>query len=251
MNNQDIALTTEIATPETKKQSRDWFGYIFTTLVGIVATVIVAWYQLYSAQNEAAAAELERARAVKQSAVAIVEELALNGKKLEGERLTRLVDQRRRDEKVSIPITASEVVEQAEFNIASSHHLSIEKKDEIRPIFDFFYAEINTKAFQPFSGKTTNGELLNQLAKKIQDGKAVDALPLLKRLDESHAKELAEAKRHSGLDFVDAFNELFNSPTKIALFLLFFAIYVFASVRYLKYYRRRFPLRARPPFPFT
>ena len=244
MENIDTTKPTKDADPPMPtKQSRDWFGYTFTTVIGIVATVIVAWYQLYAAQNEAAAAELERARAVKQSAVAIVEEQALNGKKLEVERLTRLVDQRRRDERVSIPISASEVVEQAEFNIASSHHLSIEKKDDIKPIFDAFYTEINARSFQPFTGKTTNAELLNQLAKKIQDGKTIEALPLLKRLDESYAKELSEAKRRTSLNFFDAFTELFSSPTKTAFFLVFFGAYLFTSTKFLNFYMRRRRLR--------
>jgi len=73
------------------------------------------WYQAYASQKEFAAAELERAKSIKQSAIAIVEEQVLNAKKLELDRLARLIDQRRRDEKISVPITASEVVEQAEF----------------------------------------------------------------------------------------------------------------------------------------
>ena len=239
MSSENTEIAKEAEPPMTEKKSRDWFGYTFTTVVGILATVIVAWYQLYAAQNEAAAAELERARAVKQSAVAIVEEQALNGKRLEVERLTRLVDQRRRDERVSIPITASEIVEQAEFNIASSHHLSVEKKDEIKPIFDAFYTEINARSFQPFSGKTTNAELLNQLAKKIQEGKSSEALPLLKRLDESYSKELAESKRRPSLNFFDAVSEVFSSPIKTAFFLVFFVVYLIGATKVLNHYMRR------------
>jgi hypothetical protein len=221
------------------KKSRDWFGYIFTTVIGIAATIVVAWYQLYAAQNDAAAAELERARAVKQSAVSIVEEQALNGKKLEVERLTRLIDQRRRDERVSLPISATEVVEQAEFNITSSHHLSIEKKDEIKPAFDSFYADVNARSFQPFTTKTNNSDLLNQLAKRIQEGKTAEALPLLKRLDESYAKELAEAKRRPSIGLFDALNEIFSSPAKTTLVAIASAAYFFFANKFLNYYIRR------------
>lgn len=223
----------------TQKKSRDWFGYIFTTVIGIAATIVVAWYQLYAAQNDAAAAELERARAVKQSAVAIVEEQALNGKKLEVERLTRLIDQRRRDERVSLPISATEVVEQAEFNITSSHHLSIEKKDEIKPTFDSFYADVNARSFQPFATKTNNSELLNQLAKKIQEGRTAEALPLLKRIDESYAKELAEAKRRPSIGLFDALSEIFSSPAKTAFVVIATAVYVFFANRLFNNYLRR------------
>lgn len=234
-------------TSEPKKSHRDWFGYIFTTVIGIAATIAVAWYQLYATQTEAAAAELERARAVKQTAVSIVEEQVLNSKKLEIDRLSRLIDQRRRDEKISIPIPVTEVVEQAEFNIASSHHLSVDRKDELKPMFDSFYSELNMRSFQPFQDGTENSTILNRLAKQIQDGKPAEALSSLKQLEEKHLKDIQEAKQKSKIGFEDALYEMINSPTKLALFATFMAAYLVMSKKVIDRYFLKIRYRRRRP----
>ncbi|MBC7377734.1 MAG: hypothetical protein H7346_09945, partial [Burkholderiaceae bacterium] len=116
----------------TPGKTRDWFGYILTAVVGILVTVVATWYQLYVSERQASAAELERARAVRQSVISIVEELGLNGKRLEVERIARLIDQRRREQNVSIPISTADVAQQAEFNITSSSYLSIDRKEQIK-----------------------------------------------------------------------------------------------------------------------
>jgi len=224
---------------EPKAPKRDWFGYIFTTVAGVIATVVVAWYQLYATQRDAAAAELERTRSVRQVAVAIVEEQALNGKKLEIDRLARLIDQRRRDESISLPIPVTEVVELAEFSISSSHHLSIERKEEMKPIFDAFYAEQRARAFQPSDGNFPSSSLLNDVAKKIQDGKPADALATLKRLDEMQKRDLAEARKKAKPSVIEAVLDVFSSPTKTAIFAVLMAAYFWLAFRVLRIVRRR------------
>lgn len=228
--------------PSPKK---DWFGYIFTTVAGVVATVVVAWYQLYITQRDAAAAEIERARAVRQVAVAIVEEHVLNGKKIEIERLARLIDQRRRDESISLPIPVSEIVELAEFSISSSRHLSVDRKEEMKPLFDAFYAEQRARLFQPSDGQGPSTPLLNEVAKKIQEGKFPEALAALKRLDEVHRKELAEAAKKAKPSVFDAVADVFSSPTKTAVLTAFIAAYFFVVTTLARKFRI---LRARREF---
>lgn len=236
--------------PAPTKNHRDWFGYLFTTVIGIGATVFVAWYQLYATQKEVAAAELERARSVKQSAVAIVEEQVLNGKRLEPTRLARLIDQRRRDENISLPISVSEVVEQAEFNIASSHHLSVDKKEDIKPMFDGFYSDLSARTFSTFQSGTADADLLNDLAKKIQDGKSPEALAALKRLEESHLKELSEISKRTNPNILEAFREISSSPTKMFMLLMGYVVLLFVVIRFRRNRalnrtkrRRAFPFR--------
>ena len=226
-------------TKDASKQKRDWFGYIFTTVAGILATLVVAWYQLYATQRDAAAAELERARSVRQVAVAIVEEHALNGKRLEVDRLARLIDQRRRDELISLPIPVNEVVELAEFSISSSRHLSVERKEEMKPVFDAFYTEQRARAFQPSEGSFPSASLLNEVAKKIQDGKPADALATLKRLDELQRRDLAEAQKKAKPSVIEAVLDLFSSPTKAALFAVIISAYFWLVFRALRIVRRR------------
>lgn len=239
------ASSSEPTTPPPPKQARDWFGYLFTTVIGIIATVIVAWYQLFATQKEVAAAELERARSVKQTAVAIVEEHVLNGKKLETTRLARLIDQRRRDETISIPISVSEVVEQAEFNIASSHHLSVDRKEDIKPLFDAFYSDLASRSFSAFPAGTANADLLNEIAKKIQDGKSSEAISTLKRLEESHAKDLSEASRLAKPGILEAFREFTSSPWKLSALVLAYVALFYATLRLRRSARIR---KRRAPF---
>lgn len=98
-------------------------------------TIGATWYQMAASQREATAAEYERARAVRQSVIAIVEEQALNGKRLEPDRLSRLIDQRRRDQSLTLAVPLTDVVEQSEFNILSSPYLPVDRKEQIKPIF--------------------------------------------------------------------------------------------------------------------
>lgn len=237
--------TPIVGTPAARPPKKDWFGYIFTTAAGVVATVLVAWYQLYVTQRDAAAAEIERARAVRQVAVAIVEEHVLNGKKLELERLARLIDQRRRDESITLPIPVTEVVELAEFSISSSRHLSVDRKEEMKPLFDAFYAEQRARSFQPSDGQVPSTPLLNEVAKRIQEGRGPEALAALKRLDEVQRKELAEASRKAKPSIFDAVLDVFSSPTKTAILFGFIALYFFI-VSALE--RRMRALRARREF---
>lgn len=212
-------------------------------------TVIVAWYQSYATEKEAASAELERAKAVSESAVAIVEEHVLNGKAIQTNRLVRLINKRRRDEKISIPITASDVVERAEFNIESSHHLSIDRKEQIKPLFDAFYADLRTRAFRPFPSFRPNAELLNEIATKIQGGKSAEALAALKRLDEARAQEVADTRNETMPRFFKAVESIVSSPTKLTLALVGLLLYFWAARRLLDSYAfRRFRSRVRYGF---
>jgi Tfp pilus assembly protein PilE len=212
-------------------KNRDWFGYAFTTIIGILATIVVAWYQLYITQKDSAAAEIERARSVKQTSVAIVEEHVLNNKKLEATRLSRLIDQRRRDENISIPLSVTEIVEQAEFNIASSHHLSVDTKESIKPIFDAFYSEQTSRSFNTFPNSINNAPLLNELAKKIQEGKSVEALATLKRLEESHSKDISNAIKLDKPSIWDSIISIYSSPMRIAFILLIYIAIIFYMLR--------------------
>jgi hypothetical protein len=220
------------------KPKKDWFGYLFTTVAGVIATVAVAWFQLYVTQRDAAAAELERARAVRQVAVAIVEEHVLSGKKLELERLVRLIDQRRRDESITVPIPVVEVVELAEFSISSSRHLSVDRKEEMKPLFDAFYAEQRARSFQPLDSEVPSTPLLNEVAKRIQEGKGPEALASLKRLDEVQRKELAEAAKLAKPSVFDAVLDVFSSPKKIAFLIAFIFFYFFVVSAVASRFRR-------------
>ncbi len=64
----------------------------------------------------------------------IVEEHVLNDKPINLARLARLVDQRRRAERIATVITLAEILEQSEFNILNSRYLPFEKKEALKPV---------------------------------------------------------------------------------------------------------------------
>lgn len=219
---QDQALQETATAPP-----KDWFGYILSAGVGIVVTVVATWYQLYVSESQAANAERERLRSVRQAVILIVEEQALAGKKLELDRITRLVEQKRREQSVDLAVSTLDVVQQAEFNIISSAYLPIVKKEEVKSTFDSFYQDMASRSFQSFSESTPNAELLNQLAKQIQGGSTKEALSSLVRLNELHTDALSRMAQKTAPTFAEAAIEFFRKPQNLVIFTLLYVVLLF------------------------
>lgn len=229
-----------------ERTKRKWVGLLLTTLLGIAATVGVGWYQLSQAEKQAALAEEERARGVRQGLVSIVEEHVLNDKPIELSRLARLVDQRRREEHVTPGITLSEILEQAEFNILNSRYLAFDRKQTLKSVFDTLYSELSTRSFARYSAETVNADLLNQLALQIQEGKSSDALESLKRLQEAHDRDLETSNsRKPAAGLIDAFREVFKNPGPfVPIIVMIYFLIIGWSVKPVRIALRTF-LRAR------
>lgn len=203
---------------------RQWLGLLVTTLIGIAATFSVGWFQLSRAEKQAALAEQERGRAIRQNLVSVVEEHVLNDKPIELARLARLIDQRRRDERFAGVITAAELIEQAEFNILSTRYLPFERKQALKPVFDGLYKEMSLSAFAPFPANTPNSSLLNELARQIQEGKSQVALDTLRRLHDAQRREVENARFGARSETLrDLFEQLAKDPLP---FIFTFVIYV-------------------------
>jgi len=215
-----------------EQQKSKWIGLVVTTALGIAATVGVGWYQLAEAERQAVLAEQERARAVRSEMVSMVEEHALNNQSIDLPRLTRLADQRRREERVSIPITSSELLEKAEFNVLGSRYLPFARKQELKAVFDSAYAELTTREFAPFAPDAPNAETVNTLANQIQEGKATDALQTLRRLQESHSMDLQDARsERRAPSLVEALAEVFKDPIPAAAVLVTYLTILWWMVR--------------------
>ena len=104
------------ANKKIERRSR-WISIAITTAIGVLATIAGAWFSIDRAEEVAITAELERARAVRDNFVAIVEERVINGKAVDTSRLTRLIDRRKKEQDVRTLISVREVVEAAEYNI--------------------------------------------------------------------------------------------------------------------------------------
>lgn len=228
----------EVVEVDTEGRKRKVVGLVVTTFLGIAATIGVGWYQLSQAQKQATLAEQERARAVRQSLVSIVEEHVLNGKPIDVPRLVRLIDQQRGQERVATPITAAEILEQAEFNILGSRYLAFERKQALKSVFDTLYSDLSTRAFAPYPPDTPNADLVNALARQIQDGKPREALQSLKRLQEAYARGLQEVERRRKTPSLsEALEQLFKENPLPLVFI--FVVYIFLISWLL---RRKSPL---------
>lgn len=170
-----------------RKAKSAWLSLTLTTLLSIGATVLVAWYQMAQSRREAALAEIERVRSLKAGIVSIVEEHILNEKPIELARLIRLIDLRRREEGVSTPIGALEIVERAEYNILSSRYLEFQKKEAFKTHFETLYKSMGGQKIE-FEGPYA--DLLNNVAKRIQEGKSQEALEELRRLSLTHRRDM-------------------------------------------------------------
>lgn len=213
------------------KSKSQWLSLVIATLLGIAATIGVGWYQLSKAEKQAYLAEQERAKNVQESLITIVEEHILNSKPIDIGRLTRLIDQRRREQKIKTIITISDIIEKAEFNILKSRYLSFDRKEEIKPIIDQLYAEQSKRKFHEFDSSVSNADLLNELAKNIQDQKTAKSLEFLKRLQEAHLKDLekispSKASRNINLILKEMFELILKNPVPLVFMLMAYAFFL-------------------------
>lgn len=202
-----------MAKPETNNKRRPWIGLVVATLLGILATIGVGWYQLSKTEAQTALAEQERTLAVRTSLVSILEEHVLNDKPISLPRLARLIDQRRSAQQIVSPISLSDVIEEAEYNILKSAYLPFERKESLKSVFDALYDELGSREFIPYSQEAPNADLVNELAGQIQEGKSAEALSTLTRLQEAHEKLLAKKSAQDsqvGLD--DFIRQVFSEP---------------------------------------
>jgi hypothetical protein len=219
--------------PINKRPKRNWVGLLVTTLLGIAATVAVGWYQLSKVEQQTILAEEERARAVRAELVSIVEEHVLNNQAIDLPRLTRLTDQRKREERVTTVISLSELLEKAEFNILGSRYLPFDRKQALKVVFDSAYSDLTTRAFSPYAADSPNAELFNNLAREIQGGKSTEAIQTLKRLQESYAKDVQDARAARRKPTLrEALEEVFKNPgVPIAVLFLYITMVAWMMVR--------------------
>lgn len=156
--------------PEKKS---NWLIPIVTTLVGVVVSVLVAWYQINLAEKQVQEAEKERAKSVKSELVQIVEEHIINKSPLDISRLSRLADFRSRGENLLISPTVSEIVENAEFNIVKSQYLEFNKKLEFKEVFNNIYADIYAPDKVEYKGALENS--VNDILASINERNDKDA----------------------------------------------------------------------------
>ena len=178
-----------------EKKERPWLVPLVTTLIGIVVTLLVAWYQSVQNVEQARAAEIERQKSVLQNLVQIVEEHIINDTKIDLSRLARLSEFRTRDEKLSTTISVSRVIEKAEFNIINSQYLDLAQKDKYKKSFDDLYKDLS--AYNKFEYEGRHSSLVQELTESMNNGSNEEQMTNLGRLLEAFNQDYVESQKIS------------------------------------------------------
>jgi hypothetical protein len=220
---------------ETTTKKRKWPGILATLFLGLVVPVAIGWYTIYRTEAQAVLAESERARSARAAIVGIVEENVINQKVLDVSRIARLIELRRSQDRITSPISVSDVVEEAEFNILNTRYLDFKQKDQYKVVFDQLYKDLGSRQFSPFKG-APHADLLNDLATSIEQSKTTEALEKLNRVADAYQSDLTKeqtiAKKAKPLRL------LLENPFWVISVLF---VYICAAwVYYLRYRRWKF-----------
>lgn len=224
-----------------KKGKRGWLVPTVTTLIGVVVSLLVAWYQIDLDEEQTLLAEIERSKAVKRELVLIVEEHIINQKALDISRLARLAEFRAKQERLLVTPTVSEIIESAEFNILKSQYLEFEKKEQFKSIFNNIYAELSLSSKVSYSGIFENS--VNDLYTSIQKGNTKEiSNKLNKLLVDFNVKidELsAEKSIRKSVSIEDIFKVILDDPSKIIAIISLYAALAYIGMFYRRKLQRR------------
>jgi hypothetical protein len=191
-----------------QKTQKKWMIPVVTTVVGIIATIIVAWYQLKVGEEQAYEAAKEREKSVVQNIVKIVEEHVINNNSLDIPRLARLIDLRSREENLTNKISTLQIIQKSEFNIINSAYLEFAKKNEYKKVFDSIYSQMSFDGLDGYEGLHLN--VANELAKSIRSGDTQTAITTLNSLLDLLNKDVVEAEEKKS-DLSLSIFKIFNS----------------------------------------
>lgn len=231
---------TDDVEQEERKQKR-WVIPAVTTLIGILVSILVAWYQINLSEEQALEAEKERAKSVRNELVQIVEEHVINQKPLDVSRLARLSEFKAKQENLLVIPTVSEIVENAEFNILKSQYLEFEKKQQFKEIFNGIYAELTIPSNIKYSGIFEN--TVNDIYASIQTGNSKEVPAKINKLVTDFNAKIAELEAKNSLrdktNINDIFKVLFDKPEVMAIALTTYAFILYALMSFRKRARRR------------
>lgn len=229
---------TEAKENNSLPKKRSWVVPTVTTLIGVVVSLLVAWYQITLNEEQALRAEIERSKAVKSELIQIVEEHIINNKPLDVSRLARLSEYRAKQEKLILVPSVSEIVEGAEFNILKSQYLEFDKKENFKAIFNEIYAELSANSKITYNGFFENS--VNDLYGSIYSGNSNDAASKLNKLLGDFNTKIEELNAEKSLretkSLEDIVKVLFDKPY---IMLMAMSIYFLLLSAYMYYVRRR------------
>lgn len=232
---------TEAKENKSSRKKRNWVVPTVTTLIGVVVSLLVAWYQITLNEEQALQAEIERSKAVKSELIQIVEEHVINNKPLDVSRLARLSEYRAKQEKLLLVPSVSEIVEGAEFNILKSQYLEFDKKENFKSIFNEIYTELSANSKITYNGLFENS--VNDLYASIYSGNGNEAASKLNKLlgdFNTKIEELnAEKSIRENKSFDDIVKVFFDKPYMMIMVLFSYAVTLYAYMYLIRRKRRR------------
>ena len=219
-----------------KKHLPSWVIPTVTTLVGVVVSLLVGWYQINLSEEQAFEAQKERTKAVKNELVQIVEEYVINQKMLDVSRLARLLEFRAKQEKLIVTPSVTDIIENAEFNIIKSQYLEFDKKQQFKDIFDDLYLKLNVSDELKYRGNFEN--TVNDIYISIQNGDTKDIPTKLSKVLNEFNNKIVELEAQIDLtekiDINSFFKVLMRKPELIG-----FVFVIYSTGIYFMFYIRR------------
>ncbi|MBK8736144.1 MAG: hypothetical protein IPL98_09665 [Saprospiraceae bacterium] len=214
-----------------------------STIISVLATIVVGYLGVIWSQSQFKKAEFERRDRAKTELVEIIEEHVINQKPISPARLSRLIDIKCYEQEIADEFIPIELIKSAESNLMESRHLDFKQKENYKILFDSIYLTfIPTVVSQLNSDSTSfafkNPELISKLYKNINDCKTSEATKNLKELISSFSieyKTISEeaAERKSGRS-ISSIVHLFNTTSGRVLLVSFMLIYILMMLRTIK-----------------
>lgn len=212
-----------------------WTQTIVALVIGAILTLGTTYYTIYEGNKQAVEAESERYIKVKDNIVSIVEEHIVNQKKVDLFSIQRIIDIRIKEEKVTIPISVSDIISQAEYNILNSRHLDIRKKEEYEKAINEIHKSFLADSTFDFS-KYKEADLIKSIRLEINKANSQEAAKLLLVLVDKYEASLKENEGVKTKVDKNAFEFLFDKPS---LLLMVVAVYGVFATAFLSFYRKR------------
>ena len=226
--------------PVEQETKRKWVIPTVTTLIGIIVSIVVAWYQINLSEEQTLQAENERTKAVKNELVLIVEEHVINQKPLDISRLARMSEFRAKQEKLLIIPSVSEIIENAEFNILKSQYLEFEKKQLFKVIFNGIYAELTIPQDAKYSGLFEN--TVNEIYASLQKGSTKGISVKVNKLVSDFNLKISELEAVKGVrektNINDMIKAILDQPGILIIVMSMYMVISYMMVLYLKKKRR-------------
>ncbi len=212
-----------------------WTQTIVALVIGAILTLGTTYYTIYEGNKQAVQAENERYIKVKDNIVSIVEEHIVNQKKVDLYSIQRIIDIRIKEENVKIPLSVSDIISQAEYNILNSRHLDIGKKEEYEKAINEIHKGFLADSTFDFS-KYKEADLMKSIRSEINKANSQEAAKLLLVLVDKYETSLKEAENLKTKKDKNDFEFLFDKPS---LLIMVIAVYGVLASAFLSFYRIR------------